>query len=51
MELFQYLSLIATMIGSAYYIHREIHEDMRTQTERTDKLYQMFIELLREGKK
>lgn len=45
------ISVIATVIVSAYYIHRDIREDMKLQTARTDKLYEMFIDLLKEYKK
>ena len=51
MEWFQTLSIMSTVIASAYYIHREIQSDMRAQTLRTDRLYEMFIDLLKEGKK
>lgn len=63
---------LAAVIGSAYYIHRDIIEDVKMQNSRldqvnsridqansrmdqantrTDQLYQMFIDLLRDGKK
>ncbi len=45
------MSIIATVVGSAYYIHRDVKEDMKSQTARTDKLYEMFIDLIKEGKK
>ncbi len=45
------LSVIATVIAAAYYIHRDIREDMKSQSARTDRLYEMFIDLLKEGKK
>jgi hypothetical protein len=51
MDWTQTITLMITMIGSAYYIHRDIKEDMKSQTARTDKLYEMFIDLLKEGKK
>jgi len=58
MEWFQTLSIMATVIGTAYYIHRDVKEDTKTQTDRIDQLnsridqlYQMFIDLLKEGKK
>lgn len=58
MDWFQTASIIATVIGCAYYIHRDIKEDLRCQTARldqqaarTDKLYEMFIDLLKENKK
>lgn len=60
MEWIQTLSIIATVIGSAFYIHREVQADIKMQTARTDQinartdqlnartdqLYQMFIDLL-----
>lgn len=51
MEWMHTISIIATVVGSAYYIHRDITEDMKTQSARTDKLYEMFIDLLKEGRK
>lgn len=52
MEWIQALSIMATVIVSAYYIHREIQmdirairDDIKAQSSRTDKLYEMFIEL------
>lgn len=46
----QTISVIATVLGTAYYIHKDIREDMKTQSARTDKLYEMFVDLLRAGK-
>lgn len=58
MEWIQTLSIIATVVGSTYYFHRDIKEDMKSQSARTDsqaartdKLYEMFIDLLKETKK
>lgn len=51
MEWTQTITIIATVLASAYYIHRDIKEDMKTQTARTDKLYEMFIDLIKVGKK
>ncbi len=51
MEWLQTLSIIATVLGTAYYIHRDIREDMKVHSARTDKLYEMFIDLIKEGKK
>lgn len=51
MDWIQTLSIIATVIGSAYFFARDIREDMKIQTQRTDKLYEMFIDLLKEGRK
>jgi hypothetical protein len=45
-ELWHTLSIIATVIGTGYYIHRDIKSDMDRQTARTDRLYEMFIEAL-----
>jgi hypothetical protein len=47
MEWIQTLSIIFTVLGSAYFIHRDIIADMRQQTARTDKLYEMFIDLIK----
>ncbi len=44
------LTIIGTVIGCAYYIHRDIKEDMKCQTARTDRLYEMFIDLVKERK-
>ena len=51
MEWMQTLSIIATVLASSYYIHRDIVSDMKAQTARTDKLYEMFIDLIKEGRK
>ena len=58
MDWIQTLSIIATVLGSAFYIHREVQIDIRSirdeikaQSMRTDRLYEMFIDLLKEGKK
>ena len=50
MDWIQTLSIMATVIASAYYIHREVQMDMRSANARTDKLYEMFIDLLKEGR-
>jgi hypothetical protein len=51
MEWTQTLSIIVTVIACAYYIHRDIQNDMRIMNARTDKLYEMFIDLIKEGRK
>ncbi len=58
MDWIQVLTIIISLLGSLYYLHgelkefkREIREDMQAQTNRTDKLYEMFYELLKEGRK
>ena len=50
MDWTQTLSIIATVVASAYYIHREIQTDIRASNARTDRLYEMFIDLLRDKK-
>lgn len=51
MDWIQTLSIMATVIASAYYIHREVQMDIRATNARTDRLYEMFIDLLKEGRK
>jgi triacylglycerol esterase/lipase EstA (alpha/beta hydrolase family) len=51
MDWIQTLSIMVTVIGCAYYIHRDMQNDMRIQSARTDKLYEMFIDLIKEGRK
>jgi len=51
MEWMHTISIMATVLVSAYYIHRDIINDMKAQTARTDKLYEMFIDLVKETKK
>lgn len=48
MDWIQTFSIIFTVVVGAYYIHRDIKEDMKTQTARTDRLYEMFIDLKKE---
>lgn len=62
--IFQTLSVIASVLASAYYMHREIQADRKVHEEeiklqtarwdklndRTDKLYEMFYELLKDRK-
>lgn len=57
MDWIQTLSIIATVLGTAYYIHRDVKQDVATQTNRIDQvniridqLYSMFIDLLKEKK-
>ena len=50
MDWIQTLSIIATVLTSAYFVHRDIMNDMRIQSCRTDRLYEMFIDLLKEKK-
>jgi hypothetical protein len=41
-EIIHTLSIITTVIGVGYYIHRDVRDDMKTHSARTDKLYEMF---------
>jgi hypothetical protein len=50
MDWIQTVSIMATVIASAYYIHREVQMDVRTLSARTDRLYEMFIDLLKDKK-
>lgn len=47
MDWIQTASIITTVIVSAYYIHRDVRDDMKIQSARTDKLYEMFIDLIK----
>ena len=49
MDWIQVLSIMASIVASSYYIHREIQTDIKAQSARTDKLYEMFIDLIKEG--
>lgn len=55
MEWAQTLSIVApiivTIVVGAYYIHRDILGNIKAQSARTDKLYEMFIDLVKEGRK
>ena len=57
MDYIQFFTLFATMVGGCAFIHKEvksfekeIREDVKTQAARSDKLYQMFLDLLKERK-
>jgi hypothetical protein len=52
------ITILITIVGCTYYIHRDMKADMEkqqqainTQSARTDRLYEMFIDLLKENKK
>jgi hypothetical protein len=58
MEWIQTGSIIITILLTAYYVRRDIlgdikavREEMRDQSSGTDRLYEMFIDLLKDGKK
>lgn len=53
MDWVQTLSIMGTILGSIYFFHRDIKEDIKIHTARldqqslrSDKLYEMFYELL-----
>lgn len=51
MEWMQVLTIVATLIGGVFYIHsdvKEIRKDMQQQSAQIDKLYEMFVDLLKE---
>lgn len=43
----EFVVLLVTLIGGFYFLDGKIER----QGERTDKLYEMFIDLIKEGKK
>lgn len=47
MDWAQTIAIMATVISAAAYIH----QDVKVQGTRTDKLYEMFIDLLKDGRK
>ncbi len=46
----EFLILMVTMIGGVYAIDGKIERQVDSQTARTDKLYEVFIELIKETK-
>jgi hypothetical protein len=50
MTFFDLFTIIGSMATMLYYAHRDIQSDMKAQAARTDKLYEMFIDLLKEKK-
>jgi hypothetical protein len=44
MDWLQVLTIVGTLLGGMFYIHN----DVKQQSARTDKLYEMFIDLLKE---
>jgi Ni,Fe-hydrogenase I cytochrome b subunit len=50
MDWIQTLSIMGTVIATGYYIHREVQADIRAANLRTDRLYEMFIDLLKAQK-
>lgn len=57
MDWIQFVTIVSVFLGAFGYIHSdiktfkdEIRSDMERQTARTDTLYQMFIDLLKDRK-
>jgi len=53
MDWMQVVAIIGSLLGGIAYIHsdiKEIKKGLDKQTDRTDKLYEMFIDLLKEMK-
>ena len=46
----QTISIICTILATGYYIHREVQSDIRSANARTDRLYEMFIDLIKESR-
>jgi ClpP class serine protease len=54
----QFLLLVGSILGAAKYMHsefkewtKEIRQDVDIQSARTDRLYEMFVDLLKENRK
>ncbi len=47
----EFVVLLTTLLGSFYLLDGKIERAVETQSARTDKLYEMFIDLLKEAKK
>jgi hypothetical protein len=47
----QVIFIVGTLGGMLFYFINKLDADIRLQMQRTDQLYQMFIDLLKEGKK
>lgn len=50
MEWIQMILTIILVISAAHYL-QDAQKDMQAQSARTDRLYEMIIELTKEGKK
>ena len=42
---------IAAMFAISWYFSHELRKDMKDQVQRIDRLYVMFVDLLKEGRK
>ncbi len=47
----EWLLLMITLLGGMYLIDGKIERQIMAQSARTDKLYEMFIDLVKEHKK
>ena len=47
MDWTQTISIIVTVLGSAYYLHRDVQAEIRVQSARSDKLYEIIIDMLK----
>lgn len=53
MEWTQVMTITTVLLGGIFYIHndiREIRQDIKTQSGRIDKLYTVFVDLLKDKK-
>lgn len=57
-EWIQFAGIIVTILGSSWFVWSEmkgietkLDQKIEQQSQRTDKLYEMFIDLLKEGRK
>jgi hypothetical protein len=51
MDWLQVFTIIVTLLGGIFYIHsdvKEIRDEWKQQSARTDRLYEMFIDLLKD---
>lgn len=58
MDYIQFITIMATLVTCFGFLYREIkslerdvREDIKTQSNRSDQLYTMFIDLIKEGRK
>lgn len=58
MDIFALVTFAITILGAIYYTHREVmtdircaREENRVQAARSDRLYEMFIDLLKENRR
>lgn len=47
----EFMVLLVTLIGGFYILDGKIERSTTTQAARTDRLYEMFIDLVKENKK